>query len=699
MNIQRKLKELKADSKPAPAHRQPKLTLVPSQPTPYNRMLKKLNESGLDAADAKLLHLKPCTAEESMALHLSRIGEGFRISYHNIKGKLIPFLRYRYFDTVGEGFIAGAELRKYDQPGHTGIEVYLPPYKNWEEIAADETKRLILTEGELKAACATKNDFPTISFGGVWSFGRCKGDLRLHKTLEKFKLSGRAVYICFDSDAAKNPEVMRAENRLAQELLNAGAVVHVVRIPPDGPDKVGLDDFIVQNGVKAFQKLLDDTPEWVKSRELHELNAEYVICRDTAAICEITTHRMYSRDRFELLEAPRKVVSENAAGQTCLKPAVKAWLEWPQRSKVDGVTYDPGRPRIFKGKLNQWNDPGIEAIEGDTALFDELFAHLVRDSKQRAWIMQWAAYPLQCRGGRNNVAIMIWSLTQGQGKSLLGETLGWLHGRENYIEIGTDQLASDFNEWQPRRTFVMGSELCGPSTRDARSFADKMKSLITASDILVNEKYEKTYLIPNRDNYFLTSNHLTALHLTKEARRYFVVHATEGKLPQEFYTRFVEWRENGGLSALLYKMLRIDLSGFNPGADAPQTVDMMEMVRNDQSDLQDWLCELHEDYRAVMLRHNWSAVIANNRFATAQQLLKAYLERTPNARATTQQLAQELKAAGFVPANGGVQVRIRDHKGKDTGRRERLWIVRDFKKAAELSPEQIGTEWQAGGGR
>ena len=160
----------------------------------------------------------------------------------------------------------------------------------------------------------------------------------------------------------------------------------------------------------------------------------------------------------------------------------------------------------------------------------------------------------------------------------------------------------------------MGSELCGPSSRDARSFADKMKSLITASEISINEKYEKTYAIPNRVNFFLTSNHPTALHLTKEARRYFVVHATESKLPQEFYTRFLSWRENGGLSALLYKMLHVDLSGFNPGADAPRTADMQEMIAAGRSDLQDWCHDLKEDSEAALQRHNTVWVPATARF-------------------------------------------------------------------------------------
>ena len=292
---------------------------------------------------------------------------------------------------------------------------------------------LILSEGEKKAACATKNGFPCIGLGGVWSFGRGKGDRRLHLALAPHIKKGLAVYICYDSDAATNSLVMGAENCLARELSNAGAVVYVVRIPPDGDKKVGLDDFIVKHGTEAFKELLKSTREWEQDRELHELNARYVVCRDTAAICEVATRRMYAADKFLLLEATRNYRQPDATGKMRELNGGKEWLKWPQRGEVDGVTYDPGQPRIFEGKLNQWSDAGIEPHQGDTAPFDELFQHLVPETEKRTWVLEWAAHPLQHRGERNNAAVMVWSLTQGQGKSLLGETIGRLHGRENYM--------------------------------------------------------------------------------------------------------------------------------------------------------------------------------------------------------------------------------------------------------------------------
>jgi hypothetical protein len=166
-----------------------------------------------------------------------------------------------------------------------------------------------------------------------------------------------------------------------------------------------------------------------------------------------------------------------------------------------------------------------------------------------------------------------------------------------------------------------------------------------------------------------------------------VVRATEEKLPQAFYTRFVAWRDNGGLSALLYKMLHVDTANFTPGADAPITEAMREMVADDRSDLQDWCHELHEDSEAVLGR--------DNRFATTEQLLNAYLRRTPNAHINQKLLTTELKEASFEQAADGAQIRV--GKRKDS-KKVRLWIIRDFKNAGKLTATEIGEEWAARGG-
>ena len=319
-------------SKPVRPHQEAQQSKAGTHTTPYGLMLDDLRKSGLVADDAKRLQLRPYSTKESEVLNLPRGADaGYKIPYFDSRGKLLSMFRYRYFKTVSDsGFTAGAELRRYDQPDNTPVEIYLPRgYVDWDEI-----ELLIVTEGEKKAACATKNGFPCIGLGGVWSFGRGKGDRRLHKTLTKLAWVGRVVHICFDSDVAKNPDIMRAENRVARELVDAGAVVHVDRIPPDGPDKVGLDNYIVAHGKEAFRKLLDGSRVWEDCQHLHELNAQYVICRKPASIYEIDTFTMYSKQEFVgILEAPRKMKEtvppdEKRKARTIC--AAREWVDWPR---------------------------------------------------------------------------------------------------------------------------------------------------------------------------------------------------------------------------------------------------------------------------------------------------------------------------------------------------------------------------------
>ena len=92
--------------------------------------------------------------------------------------------------------------------------------------------------------------------------GKPVGERELIDDLAPIVWQGRPVLLCFDSDAATNPHVRRAEWALAEVLARKGAVVKIVRLPQgetgsDGkPAKVGLDDFLVAHGPAAFRELL-----------------------------------------------------------------------------------------------------------------------------------------------------------------------------------------------------------------------------------------------------------------------------------------------------------------------------------------------------------------------------------------------------------------------------------------------------------
>jgi len=149
----------------------------------------------------------------------------------------------------------GADGKKYRSPKARGNHLYTPPTLD-PKLLADETTPLYITEGEKKALKAVQEGLPCIALSGVWSWRQKIGtSKRTHPIpdLDRITWKDRIVYVVFDSDLATNDDVRHAELELARELIRRGAKVWAIRLPP-GPEgrKVGLDDYLVQEGVEPF---------------------------------------------------------------------------------------------------------------------------------------------------------------------------------------------------------------------------------------------------------------------------------------------------------------------------------------------------------------------------------------------------------------------------------------------------------------
>jgi len=143
---------------------------------------------------------------------------------------------------------------KYLQPANIAPSPYVLP--EVAKIKEKPHKPIIITEGEKKTLCLVKNKFNAIGLPGVWCFKSKKQELPLLKELEEWNWKGRTVYICFDSDAVFNPNVIKAEIELCLNLYARGAKVFVIRLPqPDHLTKLGVDDYITKYGVEAFRRI------------------------------------------------------------------------------------------------------------------------------------------------------------------------------------------------------------------------------------------------------------------------------------------------------------------------------------------------------------------------------------------------------------------------------------------------------------
>ncbi len=632
----------------------------------------KWRSSGLEDGHAKHLQFRILTGEDvATALGVSdeRAG-GLLIPYFDFNGEPTSFFRVRYLEPL-PGFAGTVEKpQRYVQPAGTLNEVYLPPIlaQPWSDVAKNPGASIYITEGELKAACGCAKGFATIGLGGVDVWRASKRMIDLLPQLAEIEWGKREVVIVFDSDAADNPNVVRAQRQLARALVGLGAIPTIASLPPakDGK-KQGLDDFLVAEGADAFVALLKSAPGFPEADALWEMNERMLYVRKPGLVIDLKTAQQMDPTRFcthHFSNLHYTDISVGKGGTLVSKDKRTAtrWLDWEGRAEVDGITYVPGGARIVDGKFNTWPGWGCQPKKGDVSCWKWLLDYLFKGEKPelRKWFEQWCAYPLQHPGVKMYSAAMIWGRHHGTGKTLAAYSLMGIYG-DNAVEVKNKDLKGSFTGWGANRQFVYGDEI---SSQEARLDANWLKGLITQKDIRINVKFLPEYYLPDTINYFLSSNRPDALFMEDNDRRFMVLEVAGAPLERGFYDQYDKWLglrrgqyTGPGREHLFDHLLKVDLKGFNPMAAAPGSKAKEEMVIHSMSDLDAWVALLKETPESA-LRVLGEKVAVECDLFLAQHLLRAY-DPERRTRVTEPGMGRALAKAGFRFANNGKKLRTK----------------------------------------
>jgi hypothetical protein len=653
----------------------------------------KLAASGLSPQDGSKLRMRPLTAVD-----VTKLGPGYDaragilIPYFSARGAVdAKFFRLRYLQPpTGFAGLGKKERHKYTQPRGSPPRAYLPPLVRWSTLLGDVETPLVLTEGELKAAAATRAGFPTIGLGGVWNFKSKRAGTTFISDLAAFTWAERVAFIVFDSDVHANPQVRAALAELATALIERGAEPRVALLPDlDGLAKTGLDDLLVARGADALDQILADAEPFGAAAKLHALNEEVAYVRDPGLIVEVGSglriaprafvEHAYATRHYDVTETTKKgnvrVRRESLA---------RAWLRWPFRTELARVTFRPGASRVTDGaEYNLWRGWGVDAeAKGDLALFEALLDHVFGDDRAaRTWFLRWAAYQVQHPGTKLYTAVVVWSAHHGVGKSLLGYTLGKLFG-PHFHELTQQELQSNFNSWAMACQFAMADEVIAS---DRRRDSEKIKNLITQASLTVNQKYVPTFSIPDLINYYFTSNHPDAFHVERTDRRFFVWELAAEPLDDAFYARYHAWLHDdpAGPAALLYHLRRYDLGDFNPRAPALGTVAKEEMQYHSASNLEVWLTALKRTPDEVL---SLNGQPLRSDLWTPDQLLALY-DPDGRYRIGVSSFAKAMRRMGFVPAPVRI---VRTKLGT-----KRLYVVRDPLRWRAAKSKQLAAHYEA----
>ena len=562
-------------------------------------------ESALDAQDVEKMGIEPLVAEKVQEL-LGDARPGYRIPYFTRTGAKTPFYRVRFVGE-GTGFAKqGERPAKYKQPANTPADVYLPPLlpngKTWDDVLKDPSVPLLITEGEKKAACATKHGVHTLGLGGVWSFKSKRQQKMLIEPLENVAWRGRPVIVVFDSDAAENEQIIAAEVELSQTLTKkGGAEVSVLRIPHDpGGAKLGVDDYIYLNGAEAFIELCSTAQVLDEyTRMLWDLQRKVVFIKDNGMVVAPDTHlTMRPQDFTRSHYAHWTVQVPNARGTGSRRVCIaQEWMDWPHRREAHTMDFVPGRPLFFttpEGSrvYNTWRQWGCEPKRGSVAPFHRFMTHLFEGNKEAIhWVTCWLALPLQEPGEKLETAVSIWSEETGTGKTTLGRLVQGIYGKWNdprnshWLLLEGAALEASFNSWAGRALFCLVDDLTLSKTRATR-ISEFLKPLITQSTVTVNEKFKNPYTVTARTNFLFTSNHPDQIRIDPSDRRFFVQHVTETKMPEDMQEELYSWLKGPGSAALFYYLLHYDLRGFSRTTPPLMTAAKTQAIELNRGDVE-----------------------------------------------------------------------------------------------------------------
>ncbi len=547
-------------------------------------MLKDLARSGLTKTDATKLGLKLLSRDANEKLTGFYV-PGYLIPYTNInKKKVKDAWRVRHLEDIpGKFGSVRAKPVRYTGPKGQLPHLYFPAnFGNWAGLAKDTDETIYITEGEKKASCLCKNGFPCIAVPGVWGWKSKKHGVRIIKDFNAVDWTDRSVAMVFDNDVIIKPEVLGALNALANELTEKGASVYILHLP-QGKLK-GVDDFLVAKGVDKFQSLRITGFEGSENLWKFQETVAYVKANNYFVDVEdLRTFPDMSKLRQAFGNLSYEVPKADGEGTKTVY-VVDEWLKWDLRRTHTKMVFAPGEPATIGKELNTWRNWGCEPKKGSVKPFIDLVKYIfANEPAVIGWFMQWLAYPLQVPGTKLQTGVLIWSQSEGVGKTFIGEIMRGIYG-EHFSRIEKEDIVGEWNDWLINKQFILGEEITGG---DSRHVADKVKNMITRNTAISKIKYQATFQINDCANYFLTSNHEDSLHLSGKDRRWLVVHVDEEKQHDKWYKAINDWKANGGAAHLFFHLLtEIDTTNFNPMAAAPQTSSKVEMADLSKSSLE-----------------------------------------------------------------------------------------------------------------
>lgn len=339
-----------------------------------------------------------------------------------------------------------------------------------------------------------------------------------------------------------------------------------------------------QYAARQIQRAHDEATD----PHLAELNSKHIVIESMggAAKCRVM-ERLPTPDgrgvvAFQSFEDFRNrymhiqvVVGQDKDKNDVKMPLGKWWLMNSNRRQFKTLVFLPGGGEIMDGdQFNLWQGFGVQRRPGSWALMKSHITEVLANGDTAAadYILKWAAYAVQFPA-KPAEAALVFRGELGTGKGAFGRAMLRIFGRHGVRTQGAAVLDNRFNVHLRDCCLLFADEV----DWDSRRSSSQLKGMVTEESLFIEPKGVDATNQPNYLHIIIASNSDWVIPAAPGERRFAAFHVSNSKKNNDAYfdALFAEM-DNGGLEAMLDDLLAMDLTGWHPRRNIPQTGELSD---------------------------------------------------------------------------------------------------------------------------
>lgn len=292
-----------------------------------------------------------------------------------------------------------------------------------------------------------------------------------------------------------------------------------------------------------------------------------------------------TREDITLAYANRQVVvGTKKDGSPDRAPLAAWWLAHPARRQFQSIYFHPGKKGAGHdkpGHYNLWRGFGVNPKAGDWSLMREHVRRVLASGVEEYadYILRWAAWTVQ-NPAEPAEAALVFRGGKGTGKGTFARALKMIFGQHGMQVSSPTQVTGKFNSHLRDCCLLFADEAIRPGREGGEG---QLKVMITEPTLAVEAKGKDIVEVPNRLHIVMASNEDYVVPATGDERRFAVFDVPTlfkpGDASKAYFTPLYEQMASGGLAAMLFDLLAMDLGSWHPRWNIPATKALADQQR------------------------------------------------------------------------------------------------------------------------